>query len=109
MNHPLAGLFILALLSTGAALAQSCPHRGQLDDLYCDADRDMVADAPTDKSKWKNPSTLIFTYTPIEDPAVYQKIFSKSIEHRYPANTQLGRHYFRFRAPYPRTQYQLSR
>ena len=56
--------------------AQTCPHRGQLDDLYCDADRDMVADPPADKSKWKNPSTLIFTYTPIEDPAVYQKIFS---------------------------------
>lgn len=76
MNRSLVGLCILALLPTGAALAQSCPNRGQLDNLYCDADRDMVADAPTDKSKWKNPSTLIFTYTPIEDPAVYQKIFS---------------------------------
>ena len=28
------------------AATQTCPHRGQLDDLYCDADRDMVADAP---------------------------------------------------------------
>ena len=81
MNRSLVGFFILALLSAGAALAQSCPNRGQLDDLYCDADRDMVADAPTDKSKWKNPSTLIFTYTPIEDPAVYQKIFSNFLEH----------------------------
>ena len=61
--------------------AQSCSHRGQLDELYCDANHDMVADPPADKSKWKNPSTLIFTYTPIEDPAVYQKIFANFQEH----------------------------
>lgn len=63
------------------AHAQACSHRGQLDDLYCDANKDMVADPPADKSKWKNPSTLIFTYTPIEDPAVYQKIFANFQEH----------------------------
>ena len=81
MNRSLVSLYILAPLPTGAALAQSCPNRGQLDNHYCDADRDMAADAPTDKSKWKNPSTLIFTYTPIKDPAVYQKIFSNFLEH----------------------------
>ena len=69
------------LLSAAATLAQTCQNRGQLDDLYCDADRDMVADAPVDKAKWKNPSSLIFTYTPIEDPAVYQKIFANFQEH----------------------------
>ncbi|MEP7156345.1 MAG: phosphate/phosphite/phosphonate ABC transporter substrate-binding protein [Betaproteobacteria bacterium] len=73
-----AGMLSTAVTS---ACAQACPHRGQLDDMYCDANKDMVADAPTDKSKWKNPSTLIFTYTPIEDPAVYQKIFSNFQEH----------------------------
>lgn len=75
---------IAATLATSVAFgthAQTCNNRGQLDDLYCDADRNLVADAPTDKSKWKNPSTLIFTYTPIEDPAVYQKIFSHFQEH----------------------------
>lgn len=41
----------------------------------------MVANAPTDKSKWKNPSTLIYTYTLIEDPAVYQKVFFNFQEH----------------------------
>ena len=70
-----------AALFAIAASAQTCAHRGQLDELYCDADRDMLADPPTDKSKWKNPSTLIFTYTPIEDPAVYQKIFAHFQEH----------------------------
>ena len=69
----------LAALATGAA-AQSCPHRGELDDLYCDANKDMVADVPTDAKKLKNPSTLVFTYTPIEDPAVYQNIFKDFLE-----------------------------
>ncbi len=58
-----------------STLAQECKNRGQLDDLYCDEDRDLVADAPKDKSKWRNPSTLVFAYTPVEDPAVYENIF----------------------------------
>lgn len=69
----------LAALSTPAS-AQACPHRGELDDMYCDANRDMVADVPTDAKKLKNPSTLVFTYTPIEDPAVYQNIFKDFLE-----------------------------
>ncbi len=80
MNHARALLAAtLAALSTTAA-AQACPHRGELDDMYCDADRDMVADVPTDPKKLKNPSTLVFTYTPIEDPAVYQNIFKDFLE-----------------------------
>ncbi|MEO8538016.1 MAG: phosphate/phosphite/phosphonate ABC transporter substrate-binding protein, partial [Betaproteobacteria bacterium] len=55
--------------------ADACPNRGELDTMYCDANRDMVADAPTDPKKWKNPSTIVFTYTPVEDPAVYENIF----------------------------------
>jgi phosphonate transport system substrate-binding protein len=35
----------------------------------------MVADVPTDPKKWRNPSTIVFTYTPVEDPAVYENIF----------------------------------
>lgn len=76
-----AVMLVAAMLPSAASLAQTCPHRGQLDEIYCDADGDLVADAPTDRSKWKNPSTLIFTYTPIEDPAVYQKIFTNFQDH----------------------------
>ena len=43
--------------------------------MYCDANKDLVADTPTDPKKWKNPSTIVFTYTPVEDPAVYENIF----------------------------------
>ena len=73
-----AGLAALA----GPALAQgTCPNRGQLDELYCDANGDLVADAPSDPTKLRDPSTLVFAYTPVEDPAVYQNIFKPLTEH----------------------------
>jgi phosphonate transport system substrate-binding protein len=59
------------------AFAQDvCPHRGDLDALYCDSNNDLVADTPADPKRQRNPSTLVFTYTPVEDPAVYEKIFT---------------------------------
>src|SRR5947207_4196751 len=68
------GLAML-LLSLGAYAADDCKHRGELDTMYCDDNNDLVADAPADPKKWKNPSTIVFTYTPVEDPAVYENIF----------------------------------
>ena len=44
-------------------------------------DRDLVADLPTNKSKIVNPDTIIFSYTPVEDPAVYQKVWDGFIQH----------------------------
>lgn len=68
----------LGLMTAGGfapAVADECKNRGSLDVLYCDEDNDLVADAPTDSSKWRDPSTLVFTYTPVEDPAVYRDAF----------------------------------
>ena len=65
-----------------AAAQEDCP-RGTLDKAYCDRNGDLVADLPTDPKKIVNPSTLIFSYTPVEDPAVYQKVwdgFLKNLE-----------------------------
>src|SRR5947209_19691469 len=65
----------LALAAFGSAHGQgACSHRGDLDPQYCDANRDLVADTPADAAKLKTPNTLVFTYTPVEDPAVYEKI-----------------------------------
>ena len=64
-----------ALAATPTFAADACANRGDLDTMYCDANKDMVADVPTDSKKWKNPSTIVFTYTPVEDPAVYENIF----------------------------------
>lgn len=67
---------LLAFALSGAAWAQdSCTNRGDLDPQYCDADKNMVADVPSDATGQKTPNTLVFTYTPVEDPAVYEKIF----------------------------------
>ncbi len=74
--------FILAgaVLCAGSALAQEDCPRGQLDKAYCDRNGDLVADAPTDPKKLIDPSTLIFSYTPVEDPAVYQKVWDGFIK-----------------------------
>jgi phosphonate transport system substrate-binding protein len=67
---------VAAAFGAASALAQeSCANRGELDALYCDENRDLVADPPKDPRKFKNPSTLVFTYTPVEDPAVYENAF----------------------------------
>ncbi len=67
---------VASMLATGsAAVADECKNRGQLDTLYCDENNNLVADVPTDPKKWKDPGTLVFAYTPVEDPAVYQNAF----------------------------------
>ena len=71
-----------ALAAAAPALAaDACTNRGELDTMYCDANKDMVADVPADSKKWKNPSTIVFTYTPVEDPAVYENIFKPFTTH----------------------------
>lgn len=76
-----ACLSALVLTAASAATAQDCPNRGDLDEMFCDADGDLVADTPTDPAQWRDPSTLIFAYTPVEDPAVYANIFSDFIDY----------------------------
>ncbi len=68
-----AGVWSLSVSQPVAA--QDCKHRGDLDTMYCDENKDLVADTPKDSKKLKNPNTIVFTYTPVEDPAVYEKIF----------------------------------
>jgi phosphonate transport system substrate-binding protein len=64
------------------ALAQdTCKNRGDLDTMFCDDNNDLVADTPSDPAKLKTPSTIVFTYTPVEDPAVYAEIFSPFTKH----------------------------
>jgi len=69
---------LLGLLAL-PALAE-CP-RGDLDKRYCDVNGDLVADAPTDSSKLLDPDTLIFAYTPVEDPAVYRGVWADFLDH----------------------------
>lgn len=77
----LLGASAIAMLSLGsAASAQDCP-RGDLDERFCDVDGDLIADIPTDESEQIDPDTLIFAFTPVEDPAVYKSAWSDFLEH----------------------------
>jgi phosphonate transport system substrate-binding protein len=65
-----------------AAHAQTdCKFRGELDAPYCDENKDLVADPPKDPARFRNPATLTFTYTPVEDPAIYENVFKPFTEH----------------------------
>ncbi|MDH5535827.1 MAG: phosphate/phosphite/phosphonate ABC transporter substrate-binding protein [Betaproteobacteria bacterium] len=81
----LSALLCALAFGVGAegALAQAddCKNRGELDTLYCDENKDLVADAPKDAKRWKNPGTLVFTYTPVEDAAVYETAFKPFLEY----------------------------
>lgn len=70
----LGQILCCALLLAGAE-AQA------LDPRFSDADGDMIADIPTDPKEWVDPATLVFTYTPVEDPAVYAKVWDGFIQH----------------------------
>ncbi|WP_299880379.1 phosphate/phosphite/phosphonate ABC transporter substrate-binding protein [uncultured Sulfitobacter sp.] len=72
--------FALALAFAGPAAAQDCP-RGDLDERFCDVDGDLIADTPTDPADLVDPDTLIFAFTPVEDPAVYKDAWSDFLTH----------------------------
>lgn len=53
----------------------------ELGDRYQDNDGDLIADIPEDESEWIDPDTLIFAYTPVEDPAVYAEVWAGFLDH----------------------------
>jgi len=76
-----AGAALVGLaVSISPANAAEC-YRGTLDKQYCDRNRDQTADLPMNPSDWVDPSTIIFSYTPVEDPAVYAKVWDGFIKH----------------------------
>jgi phosphonate transport system substrate-binding protein len=77
----LLGTLAVLVLAASLAGAQTCGHRGDLDPLYCDENRDLLPDPPKDKSKLVSPDPLIFTYVPVEDPAVYETAWSDFVKH----------------------------
>ena len=84
LHLPLSLLTTLTLgcgLAFTAQAAEECPQRGDLAPMYCDANGDLVADAPSDESQYLDPDPLVFAYTPVEDPAIYADIWEPFIEH----------------------------
>ncbi len=71
---------IAASAALAVTLSLSVSAEFKLDPRYSDADGDLIADIP-DASEQTDPSTLIFAYTPVEDPAVYAEAWSDFLEH----------------------------
>ena len=71
---------LAALLGT-LVLAGPAVAEFQLDSRFTDADGDLIADVPTDESQLVDPDTLIFAYTPVEDPAVYAEVWEGFLDH----------------------------
>ncbi|MES3676921.1 phosphate/phosphite/phosphonate ABC transporter substrate-binding protein [Halomonas elongata] len=72
----MTGAIALAAMTAGQAQAEF-----QLSERFTDADGDLVADIPEDESQWLDPDTLIFAYTPVEDPAVYAEVWAGFLKH----------------------------
>ncbi len=69
-------------LATGlaASLLFTLPAHAEftLDSRYTDNDGDLIADIPAETV---DPGTLIFAYTPVEDPAVYAEVWGEFLDH----------------------------
>ena len=72
---------IAALAISVAATAFPAHAEFTLDSRYTDTDGDLVADIPTDQSQLVDPDTLVFAYTPVEDPAVYADVWKGFLDH----------------------------
>ena len=66
----------LGLMGTAFAFSNAAG----LDSRFKDADGDLVADVPDAKDQI-DPPVLVFAYTPVEDPAVYAKVWDGFIKH----------------------------
>jgi phosphonate transport system substrate-binding protein len=75
MTRILVSLILTAFLCLPANAAF------RLDSRYQDNDGDLIADIPADPANQIDPSTLIFAYTPVEDPAVYVDVWKEFLDH----------------------------
>jgi phosphonate transport system substrate-binding protein len=68
---------------TAVAVVLASPSFAEfaLADRFVDTDGDLIADIPTDESQWLDPDTLVFAYTPVEDPAVYAEVWQPFLDH----------------------------
>jgi phosphonate transport system substrate-binding protein len=72
----LPALKSLPVLLTALLVAQAYA----MDARYVDKDGDLVADTPV-AAEQIDPATLVFAYTPVEDPSVYAKVWDGFIQH----------------------------
>ena len=83
MPHVVKIVFALAasLLVATVHAQDACKSRGELDTPFCDENGDLLADTPRDPRRIKDPETLFFTNSPLDDPAVFNKLMAPFVEH----------------------------
>lgn len=81
MTIPKTKMRIYAASCWAVCLMLSAPVLAQLSPRYQDHDQDLVADSPSDNSRWRDPRILVFAYTPVEDPALYTQVWDEFITH----------------------------
>lgn len=84
----LGGVLVLMMLGVASESAvgagpelRVCDSPSHLDAIYHDTDCDLLADPPQDKANLRNPETLVWAYTPIENPAIYASLFKPFTKH----------------------------
>lgn len=60
----------------------------EMDPRYTDRTGNLVADPPEDPNDWLDPDVLVFAYSPVEDPAVYEEVFAEFVDY---LSEELGR------------------
>lgn len=73
-------LLLSAWLLAAHAWGSSCLPSA-LNPPLCDRSGNLVADPPENQRALRNPRVLIFSYTPVEDPAVYAAVWTEFIDH----------------------------
>jgi len=73
----ITALVLAAVVATTFAPTTS----SALDPRFKDADGDLLADVPSEAKDQIDPSTLVFAYTPVEDPSVYAKVWEGFLKH----------------------------
>ncbi len=82
----LAGLALglsFDLTSPSVATAQTAPcvFRGELDTPFCDLNRDWLADRPLDRTRWRNPAAISFSYLATVESEAAALTFRPFLDH----------------------------
>lgn len=81
------------LLAAGVQAQDACKNHGELDRQYCDDDGDLVANLPKDPKRWKNPDTILYSNSPLEEPAVHEKLMEPFMQHMSQCSGKKFRYY----------------
>ena len=91
--RPRAALAILALAAIPALGQDACRNRGELDTPFCDEDGDLLADAPRDARLLRDPETIFFTNSPLDDVGAFKKLMLPFVEHLEKCTAKKVRYY----------------